>query len=185
MCIKRGENWKKRCASGEMKSCRCMKSWARCERDSRRKTSSHLCMTVPLAAPKLRAGLKDADNAIRYWSALGLLMRAKDAVSADMPGLRGLLQDESKPVRIVAAEALAQWGEKGDLDASLKVLLECGHPKQNSIYNSLAALNALDRLGERARPVLPMLKDWPTEGMPAGHRAAPGIARLLAKITRP
>jgi arylsulfatase A-like enzyme len=134
------------------------------------------------AVPKLRAGLKADDSAIRYWSALGLLMRGKDAVTEHTAALRNLWKDESKPVRIVAAEALGQFGTKDDVAVSLKVLLEAGDPTKNSIYNSLAALNALDRLGEKARPALKELQAWPTQGTPAAHRAAPGIARLLAKI---
>jgi hypothetical protein len=92
------------------------------------------------------------------------------------------LKDDAKPVRIVAAEALARFGAKEDVAVSLQVLLECAHPKKNSIYNSLAALNALDRLGDKAQPVLAELRDWPTEGVPAGHRAGMGIERLLTKI---
>lgn len=134
------------------------------------------------AVPKLRAGLKEDDSAVRYWSALGLLMRGKESVGADAASMRALLKDESKPVRVVAAEALAHWGGKDDVAASLKVLLEVGQPAQNSIYNSLAALNSLDRLGEKARPALATLKDWPTAGSPPDHRAAPGIARLLSEI---
>ena len=134
------------------------------------------------AGKRLLNGLKDEDSAVRYWSALGLLIRGKDETLEHADALRPLLKDESKPVRIVAAESLAQHGTKDDLDASLKVLLEYGHPKQNSIYNSLAALNALDRLGEKTRPVMATLQGWPMEGMPADHRAAPGIARLLTKI---
>jgi uncharacterized sulfatase len=134
------------------------------------------------AVPKLRAGLRDDDNAIRYWSALGLLMRGGDAVRDSAPALRGLLKDESKSVRVVVAESLGQHGDKDDVAAALQVLLEVGHPAKNSIYNSLAALNALDRLGEKARPALAALKDWPTAGSPPDHRAAPGIERLLKKI---
>jgi len=134
------------------------------------------------ALPKLRAGLKDGDNAIRYWSALGLLMRGKDAVVEQAPALRGFLKDESKSVRVVAAEALAQFGTKGDVDEALKVLLEVAQPKKNSIYSSLAALNALDRLGAKARPVAAAIRAMPTVGMPANHRAAMGIERLLTNI---
>jgi arylsulfatase A-like enzyme len=134
------------------------------------------------AAPKLLAGLKDNDSAIRYWSALGILMRGKNTVTEHAATLRLALKDESPSVRVVAAEALAQFGGKDDGEASLKVLLQIGHPKKNSIYVSLAALNALDRLGEKTRPVLATLQSWPTDGTPADHRAAPGIARLLTKI---
>jgi arylsulfatase A-like enzyme len=134
------------------------------------------------ANPKLRAGLKDGDSAVRYWSALGLLMRGKTVVTDVTADLRPLLKDENASVRIVVAEALALYSSKGDLDASLQVLLESGHPAKKSIYNSLAALNALDRLGEKAKSLHDALKGWPTQGMPAGHRAGPGIERLLASI---
>jgi uncharacterized sulfatase len=134
------------------------------------------------AVPKLRDGLKADDSAVRYWAALGFLMRGGEAVNADRALLQKALKDPAPPVRIVAAEALARFGAKDDATVALAVLVELGDPRRNSIYLSLAALNALDRLGEKARPVLPALKDWPTEGMPAGHRAGPGIARLLAKI---
>jgi hypothetical protein len=149
---------------------------------------------------KLGDTLKDDDSAVRYWSALGLLIHAGPLTLPSPPGGRGqgeggavtrnaatlreLLKDESPSVRVVAAEALGQYGTKDDVDASLKVLLELGHPTKNSIYVSLAALNALDRLGEKMRPALATLRDWPTQGTPADHRAAPGIARLLTKINK-
>jgi uncharacterized sulfatase len=134
------------------------------------------------ALPKLHDGLKAGDSALRYWAAMGMLMRGKDGVAKNTDALRGSLKDASPSVRIVAAEALAQFGGKDDAAASLAALVELGDPRKNSIYLSLAALNALDRLGEKALPALPALKDWPTEGMPASHRAGPGIARLLARI---
>jgi len=132
----------------------------------------------------LHGGLRGDDSAIRYWSALGVLMRGKVAVQAETDRLRLLLKDESPSVRIVAAEALGHFGNRPDLDAGLKVLLDLGHPQKNSIYNSLAALNSLDRLGEKARPALESLRSWPTDGTPANHRANPGIGRLLAKIKK-
>ena len=133
-------------------------------------------------AAKLRAGLKDDDNAIRYWSALGLLMRGKTAVSDHMAGLRLLLKDECRLGAHRRRRALGQFGSKEDLDSALPVLLETGDPRKNSIYNSLAALNALDRLGEKSRSVHETLKTWPKDGVPANHRAGPGIARLLESI---
>jgi uncharacterized sulfatase len=137
---------------------------------------------TPEGAGKLGVTLTDDDSAVRYWSALGLLIHGSSAVTRKAATLRQLLKEESPSVRVVAAEALGQFGTKDDIDASLKVLLELGHPKKNSIYVSLAALNALDRLGEKTRPALATLRDWPAEGTPADHRAAPGIARLLTKI---
>jgi uncharacterized sulfatase len=114
---------------------------------------------------------------------MSMLIAGKDAVRANADALRRqALKDESPSVRIAAAEALATYGTNDDFDASLKVLLEVGHPKKNTIYNSLAALNVIDRLGDRARPALKELQSWPTEGTPTGHRAGPGIERLLTSI---
>jgi uncharacterized sulfatase len=145
--------------------------------------TAQLASSLTSEAPtKLAGTLKDDDSAVRYWSAMGLLIHGDAAVTRNVATLRELLKDDSPSVRVAAAEALGQFGAKQDVDASFKVLVELGHPKKNSIYISLAALNVLDRLGSKTRPVLATLRDWPTEGTPADHRAAPGIARLLAKI---
>lgn len=134
------------------------------------------------ALPRLLAGLKDDDSAVRYWAALGFLMRGKDAVTGNKGVLQLALKDPSPSVQIAAAEALGQFGGKDELDASLKVLIERGQPKNNSHYISMAALNALDRLGEKARPASAVILAWPTEGSDPNHRGAMGITRLLTSI---
>ncbi len=62
------------------------------------------------------------------------------------------------------------------------MLLALGDARKNSIYVSLAALNALDRLGEKAQPIAAELRALPTEPTDAKHRAAMGVSRLLARI---
>ena len=132
---------------------------------------------------RLTESLENKEPAIRYWAVLGLTYYGKDSVVAAQKQIRTLVAEDRCPsVRVVAAEALAQHGGKDDLGKGLKVLLTYADAKKNSIYVSLAALNALDRLGEKARPIAKELRELPTEGMPAGHRAAPGIGRLLSKI---
>jgi uncharacterized sulfatase len=131
--------------------------------------------------PKMQEGLKDNDSAVRYWSALGMLMLGKEGVAPSQEPLRhAMLKDTSPSVRIVAAEAVARFGAKDDFDAALKVLVERAEPKKNSIYCSLAALNALERLGDLARPAAATIKSWPTGK--GGHRASPGISSLLSRI---
>jgi uncharacterized sulfatase len=96
--------------------------------------------------------------------------------------LQPMLKDESVSVRIVAAEAIAQYGRPNDADAGLRVLLAHADAKKNSLYVSLAALNAIDRLGEKARPIAKELRELPTEPTDAKHRAAMGVSRLLTSI---
>ena len=42
----------------------------------------------PKDFPKIQKGFKDPDSAVRYWAAMGVLMRGQDAVSAAAGQLR-------------------------------------------------------------------------------------------------
>ena len=84
-------------------------------------------------------------------------------------------------MRVAAAEALATYAGDEE-DAGLKVLLAHADAKKNSLYVSLAALNAIDRLGEKARPIAKEVHELPTEPSDGKHRAAMGVSRLLTSI---
>jgi len=126
--------------------------------------------------------IRDPDPAVRYWGAMAFLIAGKDAVTKHNGLLRKAVKDESPSVRIAAAEALAQYGPKADLDAALIVLLAHADAKKNSLYVSLAALNVIDRLGAKAQPIATELRALPTEPSDAKHRAAMGVSRLLTSI---
>jgi uncharacterized sulfatase len=143
---------------------------------------ANLAMSKEDEAGWLSLMLGDGDNAVRYWAALGLLRHGKAAVMDKATLLQPMLKDESVSVRIVAAEAIAQYGRPNDADAGLRVLLAHADAKKNSLYVSLAALNAIDRLGEKARPIAKELRELPTEPTDAKHRAAMGVSRLLTSI---
>jgi hypothetical protein len=63
------------------------------------------------ARPQLRKAIGDKDSGIRYWGTMGVFMRGKDAVSTARTDLQRALNDPAPTVRIVAAEALARFGE--------------------------------------------------------------------------
>src|SRR5262249_31378606 len=69
----------------------------------------------PGAVPALLRSLRDADSAVRYWAALGLLMRGDATVKAARGELTAALGDSSPYVRIAAAEALGRHGDDADL----------------------------------------------------------------------
>jgi uncharacterized sulfatase len=104
----------------------------------------------PAALPKLRTLLGDADSAVRYWAALGYLMRGQDAVRSGQNELRGALQDTSPYVRIAAAQALAEYGMDSDRPAALAVLKELAAPEQNGVLVAMPALSAIEALGPKA-----------------------------------
>lgn len=99
----------------------------------------------------LVAFLSDRHAAVRCRAAQRLaVMRAKAGVEA----LRGLLRDESASVRIAAAQALAAHGEQ---TAECLTLLERELLGADE-WSRLAAAQALDELGEAAKPSIAALR---------------------------
>lgn len=137
---------------------------------------------APTASAKFEAWLGDAEPGVRYWAVMGCRIRGASAVEAARMNLSRLLQDESPSVRIAAAEALGQFGEASDLDAALKVLVELARLDAKREFVAVEALNALDALGAKARPVLPLVRELPTSqpGIPA--RMKDYVPRLIQDI---
>jgi uncharacterized sulfatase len=137
----------------------------------------------PRAAARLRKLLADAEPAVRYWAALGLLMRGSDAVRSSEQPLRKALADSSPYVRVTAAEALGRYGAADDLKKSLAVLMELAPPDKNGVFVSMAALNAIDALGEKAAPVREAVARLPQQDPNAHQRYAGYVPRLIDSIT--
>ena len=146
---------------------------------------AELAASLKLAAtPQLAEGLKDADSGVRYWAALGLLMRGAKGVDSTRDELRAALKDEAPGVRVAAANALGQYGNDEDLALALAALKELAPPDKNGTYVSLEALNAIDALGAKAAPLLDALKAMPRKDPNAVGRASGEPARALADILR-
>jgi hypothetical protein len=105
-------------------------------------------------------GLRDADSAVRYWAALGFVMRGKS------PGL--LPGDASASVRAVAAEAEGRFGK--DARGAAEALLELGNAEKHGAYVAMLALNGLSSMGERApADVRAKVKSLPDGGKGRGE----------------
>ena len=107
----------------------------------------------PARLPRLIEALEDPSEPVRWWAAQGCAILRAQAAAAE-PALRKRLEDSSGAVQVAAAEALARLGQT---DLALPVLLRWLRNTQAPFF-ALQAANVLDRLGERARPVLPELK---------------------------
>lgn len=93
-----------------------------------------------------RTGLRDPDDAVRYWAAVGLNAQIRlDA--EDRAALHTALQDPSPTVRTEAASALAMHGEPA---AALPVLQAALATPSNMI--ALHAARALQSMGPAAEP---------------------------------
>jgi len=101
---------------------------------------------------KLAELINSDDSAVRYWAAMGYLIRGKNGVRTGREALAAALGDESPSVRIIAAEALGRYGRKREAKRAAEVLMQYADPAKNGICLSMLALNALDVIGDHADP---------------------------------
>jgi uncharacterized sulfatase len=136
----------------------------------------------PEAVPQLRKLLGDDDSAVRYWAALGMLMRGRKACTDAAVELQTALRDKSPYVRIVACEALARYGAADDLKRALGLLVEMSDWQKNEVFVVMAALNALDALGTKAEAVKEAIAKLPAKGKVPDPRYGPYVPRLLEDL---
>ncbi len=124
----------------------------------------------------------DSDAAVRYWAAMGLMMLGDRAVRQGHARLRNALEDEEPSVRIAAAEALARYGGTGDVHLAMPVLVALADAVKQGPYVALMALNAIDRVGDRARPWADEISALPEADPSLDDRVQYGIPAILEKI---
>ncbi|MBX3438132.1 MAG: sulfatase-like hydrolase/transferase [Planctomycetaceae bacterium] len=139
----------------------------------------------PAAVPELAAALTADDSAVRYWAALGLLMRGKEALKVEdaHEGLIDAIEDDSEFVRVVACEALGRYSDdRDDQVQTLTVLVDRANFNQYGLFVAMSALNALDELDGKARPELRRIKELPEVPTSAPKRMQNYVQRLKEKI---
>jgi arylsulfatase A-like enzyme len=139
----------------------------------------------PAALPRLTTLITDSDSAVRYWAALGFLMRGAKGVTSGLGPLRAALQDASPYVRIVAAQALAQHGPESDWPATLAVLGELAPPERNGVFVAMSALSAIQALGPKAASLRELVRTMKPEGPSPDARLNSYIPRQIAAIAPP
>jgi len=135
----------------------------------------------PNAINELVKSLSDKDSAVRYWGALGILMREKDAVAQTREALRKALADSSPSVRVIAAQALGQFGSDQEAEKALAVLLEHAPLDKNSVFVSMSAVNALDAMDERAQSAKDKIAALPRKGKTPPRTSAGYVNNLIKK----
>ena len=156
--------------------------------DPSRYPVERIMQTAEIASSMKKGVLRDLvdalhadDSAIRYWGAMGLLMRGRKAVSQTRESLRAALNDPAPSVRVVAAEALGRYGSDADVKRALEVLIDAAHLGNNGVYTSMMALNALDALDDKARPVAERIKALPQQDPSVPNRMKNYVNRLIEK----
>ena len=129
--------------------------------------------------PTLIQALADENEAVRWWAAQGCTVLGNKAAEAEK-ALRDRLNDDAPSVQVAAAEALAK---QGHADAALPVL-ERVLTQNASPFAALQGANVLDRMGEQARPLLPVMEKR-LKKLPSGKGANSAAAyqqRILERI---
>lgn len=138
---------------------------------------------APAALPELKQSLTDKDSAVRWWAALGHLMRGRDAVTANEEPLRAALRDSSPFVRIVAAQSLVQYGPEAARPTALKTLGELASPQDNGVLVAMPALAAIEALGDRAESLHSLVRGLDPDGPSPDARYSSYVPRLIQNIT--
>ena len=135
------------------------------------------------ALPKFKELLTDADSAVRYWAALGHLMRGREAVSSNEAGLKAALGDNSPYVRIVAAHALVQYGADSNRSPALETLAELAPPQTNGVLVSMFALGVIETLGDQAESLRAQVREMKPQGPSPDGRFNSYVPRLIQSIS--
>ncbi len=136
----------------------------------------------PTTTPDLIALMSDNDSAVRYWAALGLLMRGEAAVNQGAGVLKKALADDSASVRIVAAQSLAQYGSGESAIAALETLGTLADPKNNGVLTAMSTLAAIEALGGKAASLHPAIATMQPSGPSPDARYDSYVPRLIANI---
>lgn len=114
---------------------------------------------VPLAT--IRSSLSDVDPFVRYWAAMGVVIRGADAAAATRPDLLRLLGDPEPGPRIVAAEALARFGQPDDRRRAIAQLVSDGNPVEHGEFPALLAAYSLNQVENLPAEVRDAVQAWP------------------------
>ena len=126
--------------------------------------------------------MKSKDSAVRYWGAMGYLIRGKSGLRKGRKILHNALKDESPSVRIIAAESLGKFGNKKEAELAADLLIKYANPKVNGITLSMLSLNAIDYLDEKAAHHKETISKLPKIDPNADPRTRNYAGNLIGKI---
>jgi N-sulfoglucosamine sulfohydrolase len=107
------------------------------------------------AIPQYYTALKDKYASVRYWAVIGLHYNCKSPADKEKAkaAIKNMLTDPATVVRVASAHALCDWGSENE---TLPVLSEALKDKTDKAR--LFAVIALNKIGAKARPLLPQIK---------------------------
>ncbi len=109
---------------------------------------------VDKAIPEYIKALSDKHASARYWAVIGLHNNCKgEDIKPIQVELRKALKDKAAVVRVAAAHALCDWNQEKE---ALPILIKALKDKTDKAR--VHAIIALNKIGDKAKPVLPQIK---------------------------
>jgi uncharacterized sulfatase len=136
--------------------------------------------SVPLLA--IVGDLGDADPAVKYWAAIGCLIRGREAVAQAGSRLAALLDDEDAGPRIAAGEALGRFGGPEQAAAARRALLAAADVRATGLYAAVLALNAINQLGNAEPDLKASIGALPRQHESIDERERDYLPRLVEAI---
>ena len=109
-------------------------------------------------------------------------MRVADGHKLPHAEITKLLDDPAPDVRFAAAELLVREGSGSDAERALALLAAAADWSKNDVFTTMAALNALSSLGEKAAPLADTIKSLPSVGAAPHARFKEYVPRLLGEL---
>ena len=126
--------------------------------------------------------LSHPEPGVRYWAAMGLMLRGREAVIGNVPALVARFDDESPAVRVMAAETLLRTGCHPQTPAIQVLVQSCADgPAPPAL--AIQALNAVDDLGWVGLEVILMLPQEEGSQPEKSRNHGDYRKRLLERLT--
>ncbi len=135
----------------------------------------------PASLEAFQTALRDDNDIVRYWAAMGMLM-LKDAAAPTLDDiLLTMTDDPSDHVRIVLAEAAVGFGEA---EPAISLLAQLSAPGEET-STRLQALNALTYCGDAAQAALPVIEQAAADDQEYIRNAGRYLAAVLTGAFEP
>lgn len=133
------------------------------------------------ARTALRSLLRHQEPAVRYWAAMGFVIRESRIAGTTADDLIARLDDVSPAVRVAAAEALVRHGDPEARSVARQTLLQAADARQAGYWAAVEALNVIDAL-KPALGDLSVLRTVPRKAEGVPKRCDDYLDRLLRSI---
>ena len=105
--------------------------------------------------------VKSENATIRYWAMMGFMLKGAHGYKNAQSLIKACSQDADPSVAILSAELMVKNDEGQARDDGLMSLLRFSNPEKSGFFAAVYALNAIDRLDQKAKPIFKQLESLP------------------------